>query len=135
MTRINLVEPHELCDQHLLAEHRELTRIPNAVAKGKYKLDGQPADYKLGTGHVRFFFDKMAFLKRRYDALHRECLLRGFKVQYIWPEHLPEEAALWRDYTPSENALALNRERIRERMPAKARFTAPATPTLSEKDT
>lgn len=34
MTRINLIAPAELCDQHLLAEHRELTRIPNAVAKG-----------------------------------------------------------------------------------------------------
>ena len=41
MTRINLVPPEELCDQHLLAEHRELTRIPNAVAKGKYHLKGQ----------------------------------------------------------------------------------------------
>ena len=48
MTRINLVPPAELCDQHLLAEHRELTRIPNAVAKGKYHLKGQPAEYKLG---------------------------------------------------------------------------------------
>ena len=32
MTRINLIPPKELCDQHLLAEFRELTRIPNAVA-------------------------------------------------------------------------------------------------------
>ena len=60
MTRINLVPPEELCDQHLLAEHRELTRIPNAVAKGKYHLKGQPAEYKLGEGHVRFFFNKLA---------------------------------------------------------------------------
>lgn len=73
MTRINLVPPAELCDQHLLAEHRELTRIPNAVAKGRFALRGQPADYVLGTGHVRFFFDKLAFLKTRYDALHAEC--------------------------------------------------------------
>ena len=73
MTRINLVPPAELCDQHLLAEHRELTRIPNAVAKGKYHLKGQPAEYKLGEGHVRFFFNKLAFLKKRYDALHAEC--------------------------------------------------------------
>ena len=65
MTRINLVPPEELCDQHLLAEHRELTRIPNAVAKGKYHLKGQPAEYKLGEGHVRFFFNKLAFLKKR----------------------------------------------------------------------
>ena len=63
MTRINLISPKELCDQHLLAEHRELTRIPNAVAKGKFHLKGQPEEYKLGEDHVRFFFNKMAFLK------------------------------------------------------------------------
>ena len=123
MTRINLVPPQELCDQHLLAEHRELTRIPNAVAKGKYHLRGQPAEYKLGEGHVRFFFNKMAFLQRRYDALHAECLARGFKVQYIWPESLKENAEVWQDYQPTQQALALNRQRIAERMPAKARFT------------
>lgn len=123
MTRINLVPAHELCDQHLLAEHRELTRIPNSVAKGKYNLAGQPSDYKLGTGHVRFFFNKMAFLLRRYDELHAECRARGFRVQYIWPNHLPEDAALWQDYQPTMAALAANRQRIAERMPAKPRFT------------
>ena len=92
MTRINLIPPKELCDQHLLAEHRELTRIPNAVAKGKFHLKGQPEEYKLGEGHVRFFFNKMAFLKRRYDELHKECKARGFNVQYIWPETLPKKA-------------------------------------------
>lgn len=123
MTRINLVPPSELCDQHLLAEHRELTRIPNAVAKGKFNLQGQPRDYKLGEGHVRFFFNKMAFLKKRYDALHQECLARGFNVQYIFPQDLPQDPNLWLDYDPTETALALNRDRIELRMPAKARFT------------
>lgn len=123
MTRINLVPPAELCDQHLLAEHRELTRIPNAVAKGRFSLRGQPADYVLGTGHVRFFFDKLGFLKERYDALHAECRARGFQVQYIWPDTLPDDASLWKAYTPTPSALALNRARIAERMPARARFT------------
>lgn len=123
MTRINLVPVEELCDQHLLAEHRELTRIPNAVAKGKYHLCGQPLDYKLGEGHVRFFFDKLSFLKKRYDLLHQECKQRGFNVQYIWPENLPDDISLWKDYEPTENALKINRTRIEERMPAKARFT------------
>ena len=123
MTRINVVPPEELCDQHLLAEHRELTRIPNAVAKGKFHLRGQPLDYKLGEGHVRFFFDKLTFLKQRYDLLHQECKARGFNVQYIWPETLPQDPNLWKDYQPTEQALFINRERIKERMPAKARFT------------
>ncbi|NNH89572.1 pyrimidine dimer DNA glycosylase/endonuclease V [Pasteurella multocida] len=123
MTRINLIAPAELCDQHLLAEHRELTRIPNAVAKGKFSLLGQPEDYKLGTGHVRFFFNKLQFLKKRYDLLHQECRARGFNVQYIWPDKLPEDDNLWLDHTPTEHALAANRARILERMPVKARFT------------
>lgn len=128
MTRINLVDPSELCDQHLLAEHRELTRIPNAVARGRFSLVGQPADYKLGEGHVRFFFDKLAFLQRRYVALHEECLARGFRVQNIWPQDLPEDPSLWRDYQPTEQALALNRERITARMLARARFTPGLAP-------
>ncbi|MFZ7240786.1 pyrimidine dimer DNA glycosylase/endonuclease V [Avibacterium avium] len=123
MTRINVVPPQELCDQHLLAEHRELTRIPNAVAKGKYNLAEQPADYKLGEGHVRFFFNKLQFLKNRYDLLHQECKARGFNVQYFWPENLPQDPSLWQDYQPTENALTLNRERIQLRMPKVARFT------------
>lgn len=127
MTRINVVPPSELCDQHLLAEHRELTRIPNTVTKGKFDLKGQPADYKLGEGHVRFFFNKLTFLKKRYDALHQECKARGFNVQYFWAEDLPDDPSLWLDYEPTENALKLNRERIQERMPAKARFTAAST--------
>lgn len=123
MTRINLVPPTELCDQHLLAEHRELTRIPNAIAKGKFSLDGQPKDYKLGEGHVRFFMNKLTFLKTRYDLLHEECLARGFKVQYFWTEDLPQDPRLWLDYQPTESALAINRERIALRMPEKPRFT------------
>lgn len=126
MTRINLVPPQELCDQHLLAEHRELTRIPNAVVKGKFSLKGQPIDYKLGEGHVRFFFNKLGFLKKRYDLLHAECKARGFNVQYFWQNELPTDPNLWLDYEPTEQALKANRERIVERMPAKARFT-PAT--------
>ncbi len=123
MTRINVVAPQELCDQHLLAEHRELTRIPNAIVKGKLNLNGQPSDYKLGTGHVKFFMDKLKFLQSRYQALHEECLARGFKVSNRWPENLPSEPHLWLDYQPTENAILLNRERIALRMPANPRFT------------
>ena len=98
MTRINIIPPAELCDQHLLAEHRELTRIPNLVAKGKFSLEGQPSDYKLGTGHVKFFFDKMQFLFERYNSLHEECLARGFNVKNIWPENLTKDEFFWKNY-------------------------------------
>lgn len=123
MTRINVVPPKELCDQHLLAEHRELTRIPNCIAKGRYSLDGIPSEYKLGTGHVKFFYNKLAYLKRRYDELNKECKRRGFNVKDIWPSELVCSKSMWQDYEPTKEALVINRERINERMPLKARFT------------
>ena len=38
MTRINVVRPEELCDEHLFAEFREMTRIPNKLKAGKLAL-------------------------------------------------------------------------------------------------
>lgn len=123
MTRINLVDPKILCDQHLLAEHRELTRIPNGVASGRYKLDAIPPDYVLGQGHVKFFLDKMKFLRDRYDSLHEECIRRGFSVTYRWPQDLPNDEDIWKDYIPTRTALDANAARISERMPKKPRFS------------
>lgn len=120
MTRINVVPVQELCDQHLLAEHRELTRIPNCVNSGKYSNDGIPSKYVLGIGHVKFFVDKLVWLRKRYDQLHQECTSRGFIVQYKFPEVVP----LWncKDYIVTEEALQLNRDRIEARLPANARW-------------
>ena len=82
MTRINVgIQPAELNDQHLIAEHREIKRIPNCVAKGKYNMEGIPNKFKLGTGHVKFFYNKLLYLKFRYASLHTECIRRGFNVQ------------------------------------------------------
>lgn len=63
-------------------------------------------------------------MKTRYTALNAECLRRGFNVSNRWPEDLPADPSLWLDYTPTSEALKVNRERIEVRMPAKARFTA-----------
>jgi len=82
MTRINVgIQPEELTDKHLLAEHREIKRIPNCIAKGKYNMDGIPKRFKLGKGHVKFFYNKLYYLLIRYLTLHRECKKRGFNVQ------------------------------------------------------
>ena len=125
MTRINLVPPSELCDQHLLAEFRELTRIPNNINNDKVDLTIPiPKEYCLGTGHVRFFYNKLEFLRARYIALFEECLKRGFNVKYIWPYYLylthPE---LFNNYIPTPEATKLNRDRLAARMPAKPRYS------------
>ena len=116
MTRINVVPVEELCDQHLLAEHRELTRIPNCIVRGRYSLVGQPSKYVLGKGHVKFFYDKLSYLHKRYNMLHEECFRRGFRPGWCWPLDVSNQFELWGDYTPTEEAKALNRERIADRM-------------------
>lgn len=124
MTRINVVPVEELCDQFLFAEFRELTRIPNGIRDGKLKTEYRdaPLHYTLGTGHVKFFVDKLGWLKQRYDQLHRELLYRNYKVTYIWPDSLPKYAKHLQ-YEPTQDALAINRERLKVRLPAKARWT------------
>lgn len=82
MTRISAtIKPEELCDQMLIAEHREIVRIPNCIKSGKAKVEGIPEDFRLGSGHVKFFYDKIAYLYGRYIELRVECLMRGFNVQ------------------------------------------------------
>lgn len=122
MTRINVVNVKELCDQHLLAEHRELTRIPNCIISGKYDINKQiPKKYLLGTGHVTFFYNKLKWLYNRYEELNQECFNRGFDVTYKWPNHYFDES-LWNDYEVTPEDIKINQERILERMPEKARF-------------
>ena len=120
MTRINVgIPPAELVNQHLLAEHREIKRIPNCIAKGKYNMDGIPDKFKLGKGHVKFFYDKLLHLKKRYVRLYEECIKRGFNVQnYIKSlDNVPEE--LMNDYNVKANDIRIIRERINEKLQSK----------------
>ena len=116
MTRINVgIPPAELINQHLLAEHREIKRIPNCIAKGKYNMEGIPDKFKLGTGHVKFFYNKLLYLKKRYISLYNECVKRGFNVQnYIsaW-DNVPQK--LMNDYKVRANDCRIIRQRINDR--------------------
>ena len=62
MTRINVgILPKELNTKMLIAEHREIIRIPNLIKKGKYNIKGVPEHFKLGAGHVSFFYNKLKY--------------------------------------------------------------------------
>jgi len=117
VTRINLgIPPKELTNKHLIAEHRELKRIPNVVAKGRFNLSSIPQEFSLGKGHVSFFYDKLGHLKERYIELYNECISRGFNVQnYLksW-DCIPQE--LMNGYTPTEKDIHIIRERIADRL-------------------
>ena len=111
-----------LTNQHLLAEHREIKRIPNQIKSGKYNLNWIPDEYTLNTGHVKFFYNKLAFLHKRYIDLYQECLVRWFDVQnYLESfDDLPNE--LYNDYIPTVEATNINWERIQEKLLDKQTF-------------
>ena len=117
MTRVNVGIPVEtLCDAHLLAEGREIKRIPNVIAKGKFSMKGQPKQFTLGTGHVKYFYDKQLYLLERYKQIHQECLARGFNVQdysSAW-NNLPK--AFMNQYAPTKNDIWIVTQRIEERL-------------------
>ena len=117
MTRINVgILPSELTDKHLLAEHREIKRIPNCIAKGKYNMDGIPDRFKLGTGHVKFFYNKLLYLGKRYLQLYTECIARGFNVQNYIEAWVNVPTELMNDYKPTREDRFIVQQRINEKL-------------------
>jgi deoxyribonuclease (pyrimidine dimer) len=130
MTRINTIDPMDLLDQHLFAEWRELPRI---FALARYWADtgkrGKiPEDYRLGAGHVRFFYDKLQWLEFRHAILTSELLARGYKlgnyddlIEYrTW--HKAEYPDLWNGWEPDAEAHRINLERLQDKLDAKPDF-------------
>lgn len=118
MTRINLVPPSELYDQHLIAEYREITMVPASLkrtlaSKRGYRDEMVPKAFTLNRGHVSFFYNKGLYLDKRYQEIKEEMTRRGF---YNDPDRrFPKEVfppELFNDWTPDADALALIRERI-----------------------
>ena len=117
MTRINSgVLPQELPSKLLIAEHREITRVVPLALKRK-KLDDIPSEFTLGTGHVKFFYDKLAYIHSRYVYLYWECKRRDFDVTDKTSTFLPLVARpdLYKRWRPTKGA----RQEIIERIESK----------------
>lgn len=117
MTRINIsIPPMELNNRHLIAEHREIKRIPNMVSSGRAIIKNIPKEFTLGTGHVKFFYNKLKYLKNRYEELYKECKNRNFNVTYYgnaW-DNIPQH--LMGDYIPTKRDEEIIRQRIKEKL-------------------
>lgn len=117
MTRVNCVPVEELNNKHLFSEYREITRIAAAlkksIAAGKVEI---PDSYRMGKGHVKFFYDKGKYLAKRTETLYRECVRREIYPTYkIYPlETHPAEFR--KDWTPGPEDQSINRKRIAERL-------------------
>lgn len=127
MTRVNVGYPvRKLTRLHLLAEHREIVRIPNALLGGNIRkptnrqMNRIPKQFCLGPGHVRFFYDKLLYLRKRYEQIYKECIRRGYNVQYYGSSWVGAPVHLYKDWKPTKSAKRLIEKRIRERLRGKS---------------
>jgi hypothetical protein len=116
MTRINVGYPvAKLTTKHLIAEHRESKRIPNQVKSGRVKVKHIP-QFKLGTGHVHFFTDRLGYLLKRYKEVYNECIKRGFKVEDYSSAWVGVPNELMNDYEPTAEDCRLIEDRISQKL-------------------
>ena len=126
MTRINIIPTHELADQHLVAEYRELFMVGSALQRTlKSKncdktLSSIPETFTLNTGHVKFFYNKGKYLHKRYLELIYEMKRRGMNPdpeRKFKREQWPDE--LYLDWEPSIKEQLIVRQRLEERIAQK----------------
>ena len=131
MTRINLIPVGELANQHAFAEWREIKMIPKSLARSlntqsiEKILKKIPKEFTLNTGHVLFFYDKGAYLRKRYEQLTEELIARGYNINRdakFDPDDIMYSPDWNGDYKPDERALAIIRERIAEKIAMKPNF-------------
>jgi deoxyribonuclease (pyrimidine dimer) len=122
MTRINVVPVKELCNQHLFAEWREMPRLVGNLNKSlsrqvPFSMEEIPDAYLLGQGHVKFFYNKFAWLYNRHREITEVLLAKGYNIQADSEIFRSVEPKWFNDWVPTEDALRLNRQRINEKMP------------------
>ena len=123
MTRINLVKPSELSDQHLVAEYREIFMVGSALQRSiksknwKNTIESLPEEFTLNVGHVKFFYNKGKYLHKRYLELIKEMRRRGMNPDPNrkfnlgqWPNDL------YQDWEPTSKDIEIIKKRIQEKI-------------------
>ena len=119
MTRINLVPPEELSDQHLVAEYREIFMVGSSLQRSLRSPNWEktkksiPKQFTLNKGHVKFFYDKGKYLSERYDELIKEMKRRQMSpdpLRIFKKEQWPDE--LFNTWKPNDYDLKVVRTRI-----------------------
>lgn len=142
MTRINLLHPSLLADQHLFAEFREIKMVPMALRRSlasankkfnyskhaeNWLLKSIPKEFTLNTGHVCFFYDKGDYLRKRYDLIKDELDKRGINYN---KDSLFDQNNVFdslderfnRNYLPTDKAICIIKERISEKIAMKPKW-------------
>lgn len=120
MVRVNIIDVKKLTDQHLVAEFDEIFMLVSYF-KRYPALVNIPVKFCLGTGHMKFFKDKILYIQKRHELIRREMLRRGFNpVARIDYKGLPR--LLFNNWKPSKDDRDLIKSRLLERIKAKPSY-------------
>lgn len=112
--RINLIDPKSLSDQHLIAEYNEILMLIGYVNKYS-SLKGIPNEYCLGKGHIKFFKNKLLYLKKRHEKIKVEMRQRGFATnKNINLEKFNKN--LLNNWKPDEHSFKIIKKRLKEKL-------------------
>ena len=123
MTRINLLHPKDLSDQHLVAEYREIFMVGSSLQRSLKSRSWDttkntlPKDFTLNSGHVKFFYNKGKYLHKRYLELVSEMKLRGMNpdpTRIFKRNQWPDE--LYNDWEPKSKDIEIIKERIKQKI-------------------
>ena len=121
MTRINVIDPKYLTDQHVMAEYRELPMVISSLRRSlasKRGLPKIPENYTLNAGHVTFFYSRGRYLQRRYQALICELTNRGYSLDPARPVDFSifTDNNMHGDWQPTNADVLINANRIAQRI-------------------
>lgn len=120
MVRINLINPKNLADQHLIAEYDEILMLLGYVRKYP-QIKNIPLNYTLGKGHILFFKNKLKYLKKRHELIKKEMVKRGFAINITI--NLNEfDKILINDWKPTKPDFKIIKKRLIDKISLKPRF-------------
>lgn len=120
MVRVNLINPLRLADQHLIAEYNEILMLLGYVKKYP-KNESIPLSYVLGKGHIKFFKNKLIYLKERHELIKKEMKKRNFKTNKTidLSKFSPDLLNNWK---PNNEDIKLIIKRLKEKINKKPKY-------------
>jgi len=120
MVRINLINPEKLADQHLIAEYNEILMLLGHAKKFP-ETKTIPKSFVLGKGHIKFFKNKLLYLKKRHAKIKKEMKKRGFKTQKTI--NLKDfDSGLHNDWNPAQKDKQAIKQRLLQKLKLKPEF-------------
>lgn len=127
MTRINTNDHDTMSDQ---LQVNAMGEEPRVLDKVIYRIDNDmefndiPESFRLGPGHVKFFFDKVGYIVRRYLERRMDYYNRKGKeyslehLDMVWERYLyihSKRPDLCNDWSPTSNDKIMSKRRILDR--------------------